>query len=420
MKKKKSYHDCLPILYSVIICITLVTMSCNQAEEESENTALIPSDVSSPQTITTPVEVSPAFRGTLVQRITVSGRATANRTITIKPKISGTIAQLPIHEGMRVKKGDVLIQLDDEELRLSLEESQAQFMEATIAYGKILGERNLASTNISSGEGSFLSVEKAEKKLEELDSLIAEGNADNAELLWAQAEYEAAKIFSSSAKEPLLAYQSGLTQANLRLKRAQMALENTRILADFDGVIGNIEVNEGDLVSVGQTCFQLLDLSSVIINTGVIETEINAIAPGRRAQVSFPAVPDTVFEGSVISINPVVDVQSRTCNVEITVPNKNDLLKAGMFATAKIDAHIYDDLFLVPKLAILERDNRKLVFIVRDNLAKWCYVETGRENEEFVEVLSSAFNLTEGEPVITTGHYTLVHDAPVSIVPSDH
>ncbi|MFQ5677199.1 MAG: efflux RND transporter periplasmic adaptor subunit, partial [bacterium] len=72
-------------------------------------------------------------------------------------------------------------------------------------------------------------------------------------------------------------------------------------------------------------------------------------------------------------------------------------------------------LFLVPKEAILIRDQRKLVFIVRDGLAKWCYAETGLENDDFVEILSSTFGLKPGEMVITSGHYTLVHDARVKI-----
>ncbi|MFQ5637297.1 MAG: hypothetical protein ACE5IR_04810 [bacterium] len=68
---------------------------------------------------------------------------------------------------------------------------------------------------------------------------------------------------------------------------------------------------------------------------------------------------------------------------------------------------------MVPKEAILICDQRKLVFIVRDGLAKWCYVETGLENEKYVEILDSTFGLKLGERVITSEHYTLVHDARV-------
>ena len=86
-----------------------------------------------------------------------------------------------------------------------------------------------------------------------------------------------------------------------------------------------------------------------------------------------------------------------------------------MFATAVIDAHIHKNLLLAPRTALLQRDNRTLVFIVRQNLAKWCYVETGRENEDYVEIVSSNPMLAEGDHVLIDGHFTLVNDAPIEV-----
>jgi len=401
----------------VVLLLSLICnlhLSCNKYDEK-ETLSSTNTDTAVAHLTPTPVQVSSAFRGTLIQRITTTGLAVAVRTVTIRPKISGSIARLPVIEGQRVKKGDLLLQLDDKELKVALEEAHAGYMQATIEYGKIIGERKHSTSRLEEKESQFLNVSEAERKLRELDTLDAQGKVSESQLLWAQAELEAAKMFSSNEKKNLIAFQSGLTQSNLRLRRAQLDLDNARIAADFDGVVGDIQVNRGDWVSSGQECLKLFDLSQVIINTGVIETEVNAIATGREARVTFPAVPEKNFAGKIVSISPVVDEKSRTVKVRISVPNSQNLIKAGMFASAKIDARIYPNLFLIPKSAILERDKRKLVFIVRDNLAKWCYVETGLENEDYIEIISSKFDLKVGEPVITSGHYTLVHDAPVIV-----
>jgi hypothetical protein len=87
-----------------------------------------------------------------------------------------------------------------------------------------------------------------------------------------------------------------------------------------------------------------------------------------------------------------------------------------MSAMVNLEATIYKDRLLVPRDAILVRDtNRDLLFIIRDNLAKWSYVEIGHSNDEYVEIPWSKMELKAGELVITDGHYSLIHDAPVKV-----
>lgn len=392
--------------------------ACNQ-ENNSEPGANKPANENAapPTLTTTPVQASPAFIGTLVQRITATGLAQARRQVTVRSKISGIISKIQVQEGQYVRQGALLLQLQDKELLLALDEARSNYMQASIEFGKLVGERksSVGATG-AAREGGLLSVKAAEKRMRRLNQPGKHGQSAKDELLWAQAELDAAKLFASPNKEPLIAFQSGLTAANFKLRRAESDVANSRITADFDGYVGGIKVHEGDLVSSGQECMQLLDLSRIIIHVGVLETEVNALAVGRKALVTFAALPKKALTGKVISISPIVDKEEKTCKVQVKVDNRAHLLKAGMFASCRIDAHIYKNLLLVPKAAILERDKRKLVFIVRDNKAKWCYVETGRENHDYVEILSSAFDLKPGEPVITSGQYTLVHDAPVRVV----
>ena len=157
------------------------------------------------------------------------------------------------------------------------------------------------------------------------------------------------------------------------------------------------------------------------MNVGVLESEIQHLKFGSRAKVEFPAFPGETFSGKVIAINPIIDPENKTCLVTVEIPNPGYRFKAGMFAYVKIDAQTYHDCLLVPRTAVLTRDHRTLVFIVRNNeegknVAVWCYVDTGKENEDYIEITGSAMGLKEGELVITSGHYTLAHDAEVRVV----
>jgi HlyD family secretion protein len=84
-----------------------------------------------------------------------------------------------------------------------------------------------------------------------------------------------------------------------------------------------------------------------------------------------------------------------------------------MFAQVSLDAEILGDRLLVPLEAVLLRDNRELVFVVRNGRAQWEYVTTGHENERWIEILGD--NIHEGDIVVTGGHFTLAHDIPVTI-----
>jgi len=397
--------------------LSLILSSCGTRE----NNEPIPggkSEQSSPPTLSvTPVHASPAFRGDLVQRVEATGLARAARVFPVYPAVSGRVAKAPLCEGLRVKKGAVLLCLEDEALQLAVEEARSEYRRASIQYGKLLGERQSSSVARNENERDrFLRVRQAEEKLQRIKEQVQKGQAEEERLLWARAQLEAAKMFADPNKDELLAYQSGLKQAWFQLLKAKYELEHAVVYAPFAGCIGDVRIKEGDMVSPSKPCCTLYDLSGVIVDVGVLETQVNALHLGRTAEVEFSAFPRRTFQGEVVAISPVIDRNTRTCKTEIRVGNPDGALRQGMFATARIQGEIYKNLFLVPREAVLERDNRKLVFIVRDGRAVWCYVETGRENEEYVEILSSKFDLKEGEPVITEGHFTLVHDAPVRII----
>lgn len=373
------------------------------------------------------VEAAPARIGELVIRLSVTGITKALQEITVSPKVGGEIVQLPIEEGQFVHKGALLMKLDDREYRLALAETRDRLLGAQVEYGMLLQDER-GSKSEKRGAKSGERERNSEKGIVNrksgitdpqsgfLDSLrqkFIRGELTEKAYLQAKLDYETGQVLAGKRRDELMRHQSGLTAAAVALQRAELNLSYTEIRAPFSGHVADVQVEEGQQVAAGNECFKLVDLSQIEVELQVLESEIGLAQEGRKAEVTFPAYPGETFRGRVVSINPMIDEESKTAKVTVRLDNPERRILPGMFAYAKLEAQIFKDRFLVPKEALLIRDQRKLVFVVRDGLAKWCYVETGLENEGFVEILDSTFGLKPGEMVITSGHYTLVHDAKV-------
>jgi RND family efflux transporter MFP subunit len=169
------------------------------------------------------------------------------------------------------------------------------------------------------------------------------------------------------------------------------------------------------LLSGATKIAKLVNLNDLVVKAQVLESEIGQVVQGRDIRVKFTALPELEdLTGTVKAISPFVNDSNKTVEAVLSFKNKDERVRPGMFAEARIDAAIFTDRLMVPKTAILPRDNRKVVFKVStENRAKWEYVTTGEENDGYVEITEG--NLEPGDMVLTDNHFTMGHDTLVSI-----
>ncbi len=413
------------MLVASIIAVGLIGLGIYQfmpqAEETEATLENAPAGGSDPSFQPPPagsvsVTAEPAHRGELVKRITANGVAEAERLLTIGAEVTGKVEEVAVVEGEWVDAGDLLVALDDAELIMARDQAEDSYNKRIMDF---------ANNQIDIGGEEVRARSQTEASENALEFLRRYVNDQAYETMLRQPDLD--ERLAQLTREDLFAAMAELTNSRVALEQAELNLARTRITAPFGGQVAGLEASSGPnnkawpvaggRVTAGTDLMLLVDADPIRVRVEVIESEISFVRQGRRAEVTFPAYPGEVFSGTIEAIDPVVDAARKTLSVTVRLPNGDRRLKPGMFAQVVLDTEIFEDRLLVPVEAVLLRDNRQLVFVVRDGRAQWEYVTTGLENEEWIEVLSD--NLREGDIVVTSGHFTLAHDTPVNIVEPD-
>lgn len=325
--------------------------------------------------IAIPVEGAEAIRGTLVVSVSASGEAAAWRRAVITAQVEGRVAALPVRESQSVGAGTPLVALDPAPYRLAVEEAEATLRDA---------------------EAKFAELTLFDDRIEDPEI--------------------------RAARERVARARSGLDQAEVRLRRAELDLSRAAVTSPFPGRVASLKVVPGQWARPGDELLTVLDLDPIKVEVQVLEGEVGSLRRGGSARVTFAAFPGEVFAGRIESVNPLVESDRRTARVTVLVPNPDERILPGMYARVSLEARRYADRVLVPREAVLERDRRSMLFVYegddRGGLAKWRYVTPGLANDSLVEVVvnEQTDSVRPGEVVLTGGHYTLIHDARVRLV----
>lgn len=330
--------------------------------------------------VAVPVEGAAATRGTFTLWVTAEGQAAAVRRAPLTSEVEGPVIAVPVREGQFVQSGQLIARVDPRAYELDLKEARGVLENAQAEYQNLtLGDERIADPEV-----------RAERE-------------------------RAARV------------RSGLAQAEAGLERAEYALTRTEIRAPYAGRVADLVVDVGSRLSTGDSVATVVDVSSIDVDVQVLESEIAALDVGREATVRFTAFPGESFPGEVVTVNPVVNPESHYGRVTVRLRNPEARILPGMHATVRIAGRLYEDRVSIPKEAIVERNRREVVFVFEpaeegssQGRAKWRYVITGLENDEYVEIVPPGEADDEdfvepGEVVLTGGHATLSHDARVSI-----
>ncbi len=348
------------------------------------------------------------FRGDLIKWVTANGIIKAARELEVQANISGYINRLNIFEGKMVNKDDLLIGIDDTEYQLAYKTAVSRVNSSFIDYRLNMGD-SLRVSPEAVKKGNEIG-----RKIEQLDNDFKAGKVARDEYEKKSDDLLADMIMSGAKRKDIAADKSNLTSARNEKQRAELNLEYTKIKAPFAGVIGDVDLVNGQRINAGSKLFKIFDTSTLKVEVRVLENEVASLEVGNYAEVMVNSIPGEKFAGRVVNISPNIDTETKTCKVIIEMQNLSSKIKPGMFATVNIQAATFKNRLLAPIDALVVRDNRTLVFLVVDGLAKWEYFDLGEKNDRYFEIKEG--NIKAGDEVVVKGHTNLAHDAKVNVV----
>jgi len=412
----------LKIIAFVIIIAGLVFAGFKifQKEKEKNEAEIIKAEEKDDQTGTQKetalaVKVISIKRGNLPLRLNISAAADTWEKADVMAEIHGTVRSIKVSIGDWIKKGQVLVQLDDMERQLDVEQREAEKLGRYSEY--LVKEETELIENNELTEEKKIELENLKQNYLKALKDFETGKIARKEFEKISDDYQKALIFSGTIREEVRKAQEGLSGAIVALKQAKLNLNRTAIKSPFQGVVANLQVSTGETINAGQIVMRVVNLKSLYLKGYALESEIQHLRKGTNVRIRFDSFPETFFYGEIESISPEVDEVRKTITVYVKVDNKDNLFLPGMHANIDVEHKIFENVIKVPRDAVITRQDRYLVFTIKDiqgrtGIANWVYVEVGHQNDEEIEIKSG---IQEGDLVVIEGHMTLAHQSKVKI-----
>lgn len=289
----------------------------------------------------------------------LTGSIEPNEIVEVRSEISGLIELLNFAEGSNITAGQVLLKINDSELRAQLSQAQTR--------------STLASEN-----------ERRAKLLLEKEAI-------------SQEEYDIASADYRTSKA-----QIELIQAQLR---------KTVVIAPFSGKIGLRNVSKGSYITPSDIIAQLVNVSRVKLQFSVPEKYANMVKVGVQIKFKVQGLAEE-FKASIYALEPLIDQASRTLTVRAITENKDNKLIPGAFANVILPLQDINNALLIPTEALIPIQNGKKVFLQKNGKAKEMLVETGARTDSTILIIKG---IVLGDTVLTSGVMSLRDGSPVNV-----
>lgn len=331
----------------------------------------------------------PVKKNSIKKVVNATGEVGAVELVNVGAQVSGKIEKLYVDLGQKVKKGDMIVQID----------STTQQNDVDINKAKLESYK-------AQLQASKISLKVAQSKYERTKKLF-KGNASSKENLEnMQNEYE-------NARSNVIQLESLVKQTRISLSTAQTNLGYTKIVAPLDGTIVSVPVKEGQTVNSAMstpTIVQIADLSEMEVLMEISEGDIIGVKPGLKVSYTILGENDEIYETTLKSIDPALTLltNGKYTGVvgsteaiyyygRLVIPNNDEKLRIGMTTQNIIHVETANNVLVIPAIGIIKENDDEYVYILKDKKAVKKKILTGVSNNMLVEVVSG---LSEGDEVI--------------------
>jgi len=365
------------------------------------------------------VQVTPAQRGPIAHVVTGEAVVFPLEQATVAPKITSTVKKFLVQRGTRVKKGQLLAELENADLAASAESSKGDYDQAQANYVLTVGsglpqQIQKAELDAAAAKTAFEAQQRIyeSRKLLLQQGAIPRRDVEAAEVALAQARSQNEQAQKQLAdlqrlgKEELLKSAQGTKESfEGKYRSAAAQLSYSLIKSPIDGVVTDRPLYEGDLATANQPLLTVMNLSRLIGKTHIPQTEAVQLKVGNAAEITVAGL-DEPIKSQVSLVSPALDPGSTTVEVWVEARKPDPALRPGMTVPVSMTAKTAKDAIVVPSSAVFhsEEAGDYVVLAGSDGKAHQKKVQVGIRSKDSAQIVSG---INAGDPVITSGGYAL-------------
>ncbi|HKY45611.1 MAG TPA: efflux RND transporter periplasmic adaptor subunit [Pyrinomonadaceae bacterium] len=359
------------------------------------------------------VTTAAAIKRELPRFFEATGSLAGDQQTDVAPQTSGKVIAVGVDIGSPVRRGQMLVRLDDAELKLRVEQAAAQVAQAKAAVKQAEEKIGLRSgqafdpNRVAEVAAAKVQLDLAQKNLTRAEKLIESGDVSRSFYDEQRARRDQLKEQYDVALAQARQNFAGVEVARTNVANAEAALGLARknlsyavIPAPIDGFVSERTADLGEYVSPQQKVATIVRTNPLRIRIDIPEQSIPEVRVGQSVSVTTSAWPDQNFSGRVARIAPNVSATSRTLTVEAEIDNGSGALKPGQFATVRILQERAEPAVLVPARAVVTEAGVSRVYVIKDGRAEQRLVQTGQTEGDLIEIKSG---IAADEQVATSG-----------------
>jgi multidrug efflux pump subunit AcrA (membrane-fusion protein) len=374
-----------------------------------------------------PVRTALVEKGEVNSFLKVTGVVEANETVRVTSEIMGQAKEVKVQDGEEVNKGDILVVLGDEQIKIQVAQAQATLDSIQASYDKIkLGARPQeikqaesavlqAKINRDSAEENYLRMKKlsSEKAISEQQYEQAKNQYEIADVQYQSAQESFKLVIEGAAEEDVKSVEAQVRQTKAALDMAKYQLKNTKISAPISGKVTSITVSTGEMVSPSVPLLSIIDVSRVFVKVGISEKDISKIIEGQTVDLEIDAFPEEKFQGEIVSKGVAVNQISKTLEVKIEILQPEVDIPVGVFARGKILVKTNQDALIISSSALVRKKDGIYVYVIEEGIARQKEVVLGIIQAKRVEILEG---LSEEEEIVVLGNQELEDGLKVDVL----
>jgi multidrug efflux pump subunit AcrA (membrane-fusion protein) len=373
----------------------------------------------------TPVDVTTAaaIRRDLPRFFEATGSLAGDQQTDVAPQTAGKVVAVGVDIGSFVRRGQMLVKLDDAELKLRVEQAATQVAQAKANVRQAEEKIGLRSgqafdpNRVAEVAAAKVAYDLAERNFRRAEKLIESGDVSRsfyddqrARRDQTKEQYDVAVAQARQNYAGVDVARTNVANAESQLALARKNLSYSLIPAPIDGFVAERTADVGEYVSPQQKVATIVRTNPLRIKIDIPEQAIPEVRVGQSVSVTTSAWPDKNFAGRVARIAPSVSAQSRTLSVEAEIDNSSGALKPGQFATVRILQERAEPAVLVPVRALVTEAGVSRVFVIKNGRAEQRVIQTGQTEGDLIEVKNG---VAADEQVATSGLERLSDGAPV-------